>query len=64
MTSIQHRGEDKSNAIRATITHREPIALRTFTPTQAVLAKSRVSFIGLRKAVSSTTIRRGYWSPI
>lgn len=40
MTSIQHRGEDKSNAIRATITHREPIALRTFTPTQAVLAKS------------------------
>ncbi len=40
MTPIQHRGEDKSNAIRATITHREPIALRTFTPTQAVLAKS------------------------
>lgn len=40
MTPIQHRGEDKSNAIRATITHREPIALRTFTPTLAVLAKS------------------------
>lgn len=40
MTPILHRGEDKSNAIRATISHREPIALRTFTPTQAVLAKS------------------------
>ncbi|MES2792667.1 MAG: aspartate aminotransferase family protein [Planctomycetota bacterium] len=40
MTPIQHRGEEKSNAVRATITQREPLALRTFTPTQAVLAKS------------------------
>lgn len=40
MTPIQYRGEDQSNAVRATITRREPIALRTFTPTQAVLAKS------------------------
>lgn len=40
MTPIQHRGEDKSNSVRATLTRREPIALRTFTPTQAVLAKS------------------------
>ena len=40
MTPIQHRGEEKSNAVRATITHREPVALRTFTPSQAVLAKS------------------------
>lgn len=40
MTPIQHRGEEKSNAVRATITHREPLALRTFTPSQAVLAKS------------------------
>ncbi|MDB5339611.1 MAG: argD 1 [Planctomycetaceae bacterium] len=40
MTPIQYRGEEKSNAVRATLTQREPIALRTFTPTQAVLAKS------------------------
>ena len=40
MTPIQHRGEDKSNSVRATLSQREPIALRTFTPTQAVLAKS------------------------
>lgn len=40
MTPIQHRGEEKSNAVRATLTQVEPIALRTFTPTQAVLAKS------------------------
>ncbi len=40
MTPIQFRGEETSNAIRASITQREPIALRTFTPTQAVLAKS------------------------
>lgn len=40
MTPIQHRGEEKSNAVRATLTKVEPLALRTFTPTQAVLAKS------------------------
>lgn len=40
MTPIQHPGEDRSNAVRATVTQTEPVALRTFTPTQAVLAKS------------------------
>ncbi len=33
-------GEDESNSIRRTIAEYEPKALRTFTPTQAVLAKS------------------------
>lgn len=37
---IQFTGENQSNAVRATITTREPLALRTFTPSQAVLAKS------------------------
>jgi 4-aminobutyrate aminotransferase / (S)-3-amino-2-methylpropionate transaminase / 5-aminovalerate transaminase len=42
MTSepIQHTGEEQSNAIRRTIAQLEPRSLRTFTPTQAVLAKS------------------------
>lgn len=40
MTPIQYRGEETSNAVRASLTQREPIALRTYTPTQAVLAKS------------------------
>src|SRR4051812_859019 len=40
MTPIQYRGEEKSNAVRSALTEREPIALRTYTPTQAVLAKS------------------------
>lgn len=37
---IQFPGEDQSNAIRRTITEKEPYALRTFTPSQLVLAKS------------------------
>jgi 4-aminobutyrate aminotransferase-like enzyme len=37
---IQFPGEDRSNAARALLTDREPLALRTFTPTQAVLARS------------------------
>jgi len=37
---IQFPGEDRSNAVRATIAHTEPVALRTFTPSQCVLAKS------------------------
>ena len=41
MTSpIQFPGEDRSNAARNVIGTREPVALRTFTPTQAVLARS------------------------
>ncbi len=37
---IQFSGEDRSNATRLTLTDKEPVALRTFTPTQAVFAKS------------------------
>jgi len=37
---IQFPGEDRSNAARLIIGTREPVALRTFTPTQAVLARS------------------------
>jgi len=41
---IQFPGEDRSNSARRAIVQREPIALRTFTPTQAVLGKSAGSF--------------------
>ncbi len=37
---IQHPGEDQSNAVRRTLTTNEPLALRTFTPSQAVLSRS------------------------
>jgi 4-aminobutyrate aminotransferase-like enzyme len=37
---IQFPHEDRSNADRKTIAEQEPLALRTFTPTLAVLAKS------------------------
>ena len=37
---IQFPGEDRSNAAREIIGTREPVALRTFTPSQAVLARS------------------------
>ena len=39
-TAIEFSGEERSNAQRHVITEQEPRALRTFTPTQAVLAKS------------------------
>ena len=39
-TSIQYPGEDRSNQARQIVAQREPVALRTFTPTQAVLVKS------------------------
>jgi 4-aminobutyrate aminotransferase-like enzyme len=38
--SIQHTGEPLANANRETLTKLEPHALRTFTPTQAVIARS------------------------
>ncbi|MBL8851947.1 MAG: aspartate aminotransferase family protein [Planctomycetaceae bacterium] len=41
---IQFPGEDRSNAARAQLTSGEPLALRTFTPTQAVFAKSAGTF--------------------
>jgi 4-aminobutyrate aminotransferase-like enzyme len=37
---IYFKGEDLSNAARRTIAHQEPLALRTFTPSQMVLARS------------------------
>ena len=40
MTAIQHPNETQSNAERDTIASFEPRALRTFTPSQAILAKS------------------------
>src|SRR5260221_14450224 len=45
MTSaIAFRGEDQSNAARRTIARQEPQALRTFTPSQMVLARSEGVF--------------------
>jgi len=38
--AIEHPGEPKSNEMRRLIGEREPIALRTFTPTQVAIAKS------------------------
>jgi 4-aminobutyrate aminotransferase-like enzyme len=37
---IHFPNENRSNAVRETIAAREPVALRTFTPTQAVFTKS------------------------
>src|SRR5262249_27686013 len=39
-TPIQHPNEARSNACREVLARFEPKALRTFTPTQAVLKKS------------------------
>ena len=45
MTSpISFPGEDQSNAVRRTIARQEPQALRTFTPSQLVLARSEGVF--------------------
>jgi len=38
--AIEHPGEKRSNAIRRLIDQREPVALRTYTPTQLAIAKS------------------------
>ena len=38
--AIEHPGENRSNAIRRVIDEREPVALRTYTPTQLAIAKS------------------------
>src|SRR5689334_18908882 len=37
---IQFAGEARSNAVRQVVAQHEPAALRTFTPSQAVFAKS------------------------
>src|ERR1700731_3108928 len=39
-TPLHHAHESASNTVRDGVVHYEPRALRTFTPTQAVLAKS------------------------
>lgn len=44
MTAIHHAHESKSNTNRDEIVKVEPRSLRTFTPTQAVLAKSAGAF--------------------
>src|SRR5262249_6288728 len=38
--AISHRGDSASNAMRETVARTEPRALRTYTPTQAVLDRS------------------------
>lgn len=42
--AIQFAGEDRSNAARRVVAEREPLGLRTFTPTQAVFEKSAGPF--------------------
>lgn len=42
--SIQHPGEDQSNAIRRRLNAVEPLCLRTFTPSQTVIAQSAGSY--------------------
>ncbi len=38
--AIEFPGEPKANAVRSTLTQGEPVSLRTFTPSQVVIAKS------------------------
>ena len=38
--AIEHHGETRSNALRQVIDEREPVSLRTYTPTQLTIAKS------------------------
>ncbi len=42
--TIQHAGEDQSNEIRRRVAKIEPLTLRTYTPSQAVIAKSAGSY--------------------
>jgi len=42
--AIEHEGEERSNAIRRTIALVEPLCLRTYTPSMAVLARSEGSY--------------------
>jgi 4-aminobutyrate aminotransferase-like enzyme len=44
MTLIRHANEPVANAERESVMHLEPRSLRTFTPTQAVIAKSAGTF--------------------
>ena len=59
---IQHPREDASNAVRAGAARYEPRALRTYTPSLAVLARMRAaSFTGRWKAAASMTSPPAYW---
>jgi len=42
--SIQHPGEEESNELRRRVTRTEPLALRTYTPSLAMIAKSAGSY--------------------
>jgi 4-aminobutyrate aminotransferase-like enzyme len=42
--AIDHPGEDRSNEVRRLIEKREPVALRTYTPTQIAITRSAGSF--------------------
>ena len=41
---IQHDGEDQSNTVRGRVQREEPHALRTFTPSLAVISRSAGSY--------------------
>lgn len=43
-TAIQHVGESQSNALRRRLADTEPLALRTYTPSMAMIAKSAGSY--------------------
>ena len=43
-TSIEHPGEDVSNDLRRRLTEVEPLGLRTYTPSLAILARSAGSY--------------------
>src|ERR1044072_9336781 len=43
-TSIKHPGEEASNDYRRQTAKAEPLALRTFTPTMSIIAKSAGSY--------------------
>ena len=59
---IQFAGETKSNAVRQVVAEREPLALRTFTPSQAVFAKLWADEKAAgRYFVAYQTILRGKW---
>ena len=62
-TSIEHPGEEVSNDLRRRLTEVEPLGLRTYTPSLAILAPVRVHTIGLRKDESWRISRRVCWWP-
>ena len=59
--AIAHESEPTSNEIRARLAAVEPVCLRTFTPSLAVLAKSAGSYHWTPEGASSRTLRPEYW---